>query len=144
MRPLHLATLLAATTMLCSAAQARNEGYGLRLLADHSVEVSHDGAKRRLEPVFTLIVAEADPRYRFSSSLNNVSFAEGYALPMWNKPGSTDKTDVMFDAGRTATMRAAAAREEGGRRDREEGEADGFTHRRIPGARTKPRAHRPP
>ena len=113
MRPLHLATLLAAATALSSTAEAGNGRYELRLLADHSVEVSRDGAKRRLEPRFALIVADADPRYRFSSSLNNVSFAEGYALPMWNKPGSTEKTDVVFEAGRTASVRASAARQDG-------------------------------
>ncbi|MPY88743.1 MAG: hypothetical protein GEU99_12545 [Luteitalea sp.] len=108
-----IALLLASTALLSTKPSA----YGIRALPDRSVDVTRGSMTERFRPHFTVIRAEADPEMGMTQAFSDprqrkqMTDPEAYPLPSWQKPGSEERTDVLFEAGTVTTVEAEAASE---------------------------------
>lgn len=113
---LRFAVSLVGFASCANAQQPATPLYRLSTAANSAIAMERGGKRVVYQPVFTIIRAEADPQLRLSGfastpgeSLEGVN-VENYPLPRWRAANGTGMTEILYDAGSVAEVRAASAR----------------------------------
>src|SRR4051794_3524052 len=91
----------------------------VRVLPDGSAEVRSGSNTAVFRPHFTIVYSEQNPRLGIKRSTEDpllrkaTSDIEGYTLPGWHKPGQTELTEHLFEAGEVIVADTAKATRSG-------------------------------